>query len=399
MVKFSDINVDGDEGDGDGDAGPQLAGDVSGPDRREVVEYEILSEDDIEKRKEEFGEENVDAEPHPAADILKEFAVDMSLAKSEKSAARYFRGAKTLVAYLDIVHGIANPLEAGRRETGTYLRWLINTRYSENERRSKFYSVSVFYGWAEDEEFIDENPMEGREIRNFTFDSGAIEESRDDTEGDDYKWVTPDKVRVLWEADNVPSPRLMYELAFKLLWFTGVRGGELCEAKIIEDPDPGEKQWLDREEGWIRVPNFKQGRNQDDTRRCYYPRERIEPLLAEWLDREMRDAHSPYASDSPFLLLTHQSEQLRSGRLSRKVKEAAFSAGVQEPAGYDVNGQPRWMITAHCIRHSAATHWCNDLEVPIHHVARQLGHSQLDTTLKYVHDKPKARRDAFSRHW
>ena len=367
MVNYSDIVTDDD---------------IDGPERDEVKEYEFK-------------------EDHPAADVLKEFGVDVAQKQTERSSKRYFRGMKTMVAWLDVEHDKQNPLEVTEDEIGDYLKWMVNTEWSRNARQSKFTSVKRFYRWAKSDGPLNENLAEDREIEEYTLGEGALEESRQSTdEDDDYKWVTRNKIVQLWHPDNIPSPRTRNELMFKLLWHTGTRTGELAEAKIESNDSPGDDPThLDRENGRLKVPNLKRGGNQSDYRWVYYPRDRIEPLMTEWLDRGKRDALGPYGDESEYLFLTHQSDQMRPSHISRLVKEAAFNAGIQEVDAYDVNGNARWMITGHTVRHSAATYWANETGLSLHHIRKQLGHSKLDTTMKYVHDDPQARMREFNQVW
>lgn len=347
---------------------------IDGPEASEVKAYEF--------------DEN-----HFAADTMKQFAIDVARKQTEPTSKRYFRGMKTYVAWLDIELGKTDPLDVTEDVIGDYLMWLVNTAWSRNARKSKFAAIQRFYRWARDEGPLNEHLAEDRSIKDYRLDPGALEESRKETEeDDDYKWVQRRKIVQLWRRENIPSPRLRNELLFKLLWYTGCRCGAIAEARIGEDS-------LDRENARLKVPNLKKGGEQADYRWVDYPRERIEPLLADWLDGGRRDAIGPHGEESDFLFLTHMKPKMRPTHISRLVKKAAFNADVQEVAGYDVNGNPRWLITGHTVRHSAATYWANETDVSLHHISTQLGHSKIETTMKYVHDDRGARKRAFEQAW
>lgn len=112
-----------------------------------------------------------------------------------------------------------------------------------------------------------------------------------------------------------------------------------------------------------------------------------------------RRAASAYASESDRLFVTSHTSSMRPNYILRQVKEAAFDAGVQEVTGYDVEGKPRWKVTGHCIRHSAATWHANETDLDVHQLKHQLGHSKLETTMKYVHNHEQSRKRALQRAW
>ena len=362
---------------------------ISGPSVDEVLEYEIITEAEAEKSEDEL-------DPHPAADTLREFAVDVAAKKSEDSAERYYRGVKPLVAWLDTERDITNPVEADGSDVGDYLKWLVNTPWARNSRSNRFAACQRFYRWARDEGPLEENLTEDRSIKNYDLDPGELEKSRRETdEADDYKWIDRAKAVKLWKPDNIPSPRVRNELILKLLWYTTCRTRAISEAFIAaDDPDDG----LNREEGKLKVPNLKKGDDQADYRWVYYPNEIIEPLLQQWLDQGHRNA-SPYAKESDRLFVTNQKPFMRPSYISRQVKEAGFNADIQEVTGYDVHGNPRWKVTGHCLRHSAATWYANETPLDVHFLKKQMGHSKLETTMKYVHDHRQSRKRAFQRAW
>ncbi|MFB6253312.1 MAG: tyrosine-type recombinase/integrase [Halobacteriaceae archaeon] len=176
----------------------------------------------------------------------------------------------------------------------------------------------------------------------------------------------------------------------KLMWHTTARSRAIANIKIDN---------IDRKEGEILIENLKSGKDEAPYRTVVYPPDRIDPLLTEWLDRGKREGLGPYSDDSSYLFLTHQSEQLRAERLSRKVKWAAQDAGINEKIGTDARGKTRWKVTAHTIRHSAITWLANETDVPLHLVKRQAGHSKYETTLSYVHEDDEAFKRELNKAW
>nr|WP_281172087.1 tyrosine-type recombinase/integrase [Haloplanus natans] len=118
--------------------------------------------------------------------------------------------------------------------------------------------------------------------------------------------------------------------------------------------------------------------------------ENLDYLTCEWVEKQ-RQSYAP-AADSDYLFLTQQKPKMRPSYISRIVKEQAKEAGVNEPITEDANGNTRWLVTANTFRHSMASHSANGTQpadpngdgIPVHMLAKVLGHRKLDTTMKYV---------------
>lgn len=356
-------------------------------DRQEVLEHEVG---------EATPDDEADDDRDSARELIESFAFQIYQQQSEISSDTYISGVDRYAAWLELMAARAkrkdypaNPLAADQGHVYDYFSWLVNTDWSVNTRKSYFASVQRFYAWIE-QSGKGENITEPHSIEGFNLDPGALEKSRQDTAGDDEPhWIPREEAELLWHPDNVPSPRPMYELAFKLMWHTTMRCKAMTEIKIDN---------IDREAGRIVIPNLKPGDDEAPFRQVLYPVDRIEPLLVEWLDREKRDALGPY-KDSEYLFPTHQSEQLNPSRLSRMVKQAAKSAGINEVEATDAAGKKRWKITGHTLRHSGITYLANETQVPIQMVKRQAGHSKIETTLSYVHDDDDAFHRALNAAW
>lgn len=353
-----------------------------------------MFEDRVELDVEEVREHEVTGEND---DLLQKFLFKVYQQQTEKSAKRYGSGVDRYMAWLELMSERAermdypeSPLDIGKRGIDDYFSWLANTEWGIETRKSYFSAVQRFYRWV-NQTGRGDNITESYSIDDYTLEPGELEKNRQQTTNDDdYLWIPREEIELLWHPDYVPAPRTQYELAFKLMWYTTARAQAISDIKIEN---------IDREDGEILIPNLKSGGHEPPYRTVIYPVDRIEPLLTEWLDRGKRDALSPYADESPYLFLTHQSEKLRSDRISRKVKWAAQNADINEESGTDVQGKTRWKVTAHCVRHSAITYLANQTTTPIHLVRRQAGHSQLSTTLSYVHDDDDAFRRELQNAW
>lgn len=142
---------------------------------------------------------------------------------------------------------------------------------------------------------------------------------------------------------------------------------------------------VDWEEQSIQIRDKKT----NSYRKVWFGEQTRTVLYDEWveLDRETTGKHG---SDSEYLFLTTHNPQMRSSHVSRIVKESADEAGINEVLYQDKNGKDRWKITGHTLRHSMASYHANVLETPIHQIKTMLGHSSIDTTMKYVKEDEQA---------
>lgn len=364
---------------------------IEGPSVNEVQEYTIVTRDMMNAEK-EYTEANI----HPANEELKAFVTDISAKRTAKTAERFYRGIVPLVCWLDTVVNTPRPINASRRDVGDYLNWLANTRWSRNTRKSRFAACQRFYKFAHEEGWTEENLARGRSLEDYKLEAGDLEESRGGFGRDEYKWIPREDVVKLWQEDNVTSPASRDSLIFKLMWYTACRPEAITSIRYEPKNSPGEDPtWHDYEESWFRIRNLKRGDDEEDYRKVYYPT-RLNSSIDEWMNR--RDTFGPY-DDSEYMFLTHQKGQMRASYISRKIKEAARSAGIQEISGYDVNGDPRWKVTGKTIRHSALTWMVNRGGVDPIHAKEQAGHSKLETTMQYVHEDEDRRREVLNQAW
>jgi integrase/recombinase XerD len=336
-------------------------------------------------------------------ELLEDFAFKIYQQQTGVSSEKYVSGVDRYFTWLELMaeHAKRNypkyPLEADEGDVYDYFSWLSNTEWGINTKKSYFAAVQRFYKWV-DQSGKGENITDSHSIDDFTLDPGALERERQRTaSGDDRFWLPAEDVEKLWMPENLPSPRTMWELAFKLMWYTTARSKAICEIKIDN---------IDREEGMIVIPNLKPGDDEPAFREVLYPVERIEPLLTDWLDRRGRKSLGEHVRESEYLFPSLERPRkpdkeirLRPSFLSKKVKEAAKNAGVNGVTGKDVRGQKQWKVTAHTIRHSAITYLANETDIPIHMVKKQAGHSKLDTTLSYIHDDEAAFKREFRQAW
>jgi len=363
----------------------------TGPDVVEVQEYTIVTKDMV-RGDTEYTEDDL----HPADEELRAFVRDISAKRKAKTAERFYRGIVPLVCWLDHEKDIQRPSEASSSDITEYLNWLANTRWSRNTRKSRFSACQRLYRFFDEEGWTDEHLAENHSLEDYKLEAGDLEDSRGGFGRDHHKWIPREDVFRLWKKENVTSPASRDSLIFQLMWYTTCRPAAIASMRYEPEDSPGsDPTWHDPDEGWFRVVNLKRGDEEDDYRKVYYPT-RLNPAIEEWMRR--RDTLGPHG-DSEYLFITHQSEQMRPSHISRKVKRAAFSAGIQEVSGYDVNGDPRWKVTGKTIRHSALTWMVNKGGVDPVHAKEQAGHSKLETTMRYVHEDEERRWEVLNEAW
>jgi len=272
-------------------------------------------------------------------------------------------------------------------------------------------AVAIWYVWLVEEnpDFeIETNPLEGWSLGDHSFlkiDPNTAKQTvilRDRGDTDDAIIALP-KANVEKIIAHPGSPSLLKELIIRLYWETGVRGVELANIKQRD---------IDRERRRIRIVTAKTKPKDPNRTRYVYYSDATDYLFTEWLDYGERSAMNPSApewkdedkrdeeadgydydehdaddwdpDEEPYLLLTDKKPKIRPSWASRVVKEAAISAGVNEPLYRDAAGKKRWLVTGHTLRHSHISYHCNQLETPLHMVAKLAGHRKLDTTKQYV---------------
>lgn len=204
-----------------------------------------------------------------------------------------------------------------------------------------------------------------------------IDVPRIDVEGADYaaqvppatirKAISREKVRRLIEgADGLRDTVIV-----AVFYYTGLRRTEASDLNIDD---------IDTDSRIIFVRNGKGSKQ----RKVPYS-EDLDHILTRWI--KVRRPHYPDASNSPALFISEIGGNL-SGRLCgascyNSLMKAASRAGLEETIGKKCDGKNLYRVTPHILRHSVATHMVED-GVPLRYIQRILGHSSIQTTLRYA---------------
>lgn len=315
-------------------------------------------------------------------DLYEDYS-ELALDKYANKSATQERRRKGVRYYLQwCSENDVDPVSAGEDDIKQYIRYMMGDM-SDTALASRYSSVSMFYEFlvnfgSGDGYSLDENPTADVSIENPPFDLQPqspeyVKVLR--REGKENVKALP-KERIEQLFGNGGEPEIRNELILRLFWQTGLRADELSRVKVDN---------IDLRNREIRIRSAKL--NPQDHPALYhryvYYQSNLDELMETWINHG-RPGLSPYADDSPYLMLSHQSEQLNPGTLSDVVKEAAHRAGIQEPMYEDAKGDTRWLVTAHRIRHSAISYWANELGMNITSIRRMAGHAKLETTKNYI---------------
>lgn len=304
-----------------------------------------------------------------SATLVERFHTRMEVEKSEGTADRYRGCVRRWSEYLRDEHDMAL-LDATTGEVSMYLRSLLSEDYAPDTVHVTRAAISQFHSAVEmmEEEGVDisppeENPIEGLDISGWSaLKKGTVKSQK---LHEDVHYLTPEEKDRL--VDNVPSPTLRNELVIRLLYQTGVRRGELTSIRLSD---------IDRDEREIQIRAEKTHGN-----RTVYYHPSLDSLFSLWIDGERNALLT--ADESPYLLPTHQSEQIVGYTIERVVKRAARDAGIQEELYTDKNGSRKMKVTPHTLRHSCAVQSLKN-GIDVRTVQKLLGHAKIETTEQYL---------------
>ena len=302
--------------------------------------------------------------------------------KSESTADRYLRGADNFLEWL--AERDIDPFNVVSRDFKRYMNSLIAEGYAYGSLQPRMYGPRAFYRSAEELHNEQQELKEaGRDLRgpeipevsdptdpfslgDFDVDSRS-KQSKGLEASDEHHKLTQEQVDEL--AENAPTPRLRNALIIRLMYQCCLRRGELVRLKV-ED--------VNRDERTIDVPAVKGNKGRDSP--IPY-RATLDDLLSVWIDVERKGVAT--ASNSPYLFPTERSERLSEDFVSTLVRESAERAGLQETLYTDNMGREKKKIHSHTLRASGA-HRLWDNSGDIYLVSKILGHSDVDTTERYL---------------
>jgi integrase/recombinase XerD len=304
----------------------------------------------------------------------------------ERTADSYERNIRKFIDYLKDYRS-KEPLEATTSDLRQFLRQCRRDGDKDNTIKTRRSAVSRFYDelptMAEDGilpidvEDCPDNPEEGYDA---TWSVGETEKQAQS--GDEIQYLPPEDVKKLWE--NVPAPRVRNRLIVRLAYQTGMRVSELCHIRLHD---------IDRERREIAVPAVT---SKSDSRKVAY-KGTIDSLLRRWIDGGLREA-VPYADGSEYLFPTKQSERISRETVRTVVRQAAEAADLNHTIYTDTSGNTRTKVSPHILRHSMAVNSLKAGTLNVRELQDFLGHSDLETTEKYLNIASDDATDAYRRN-
>jgi len=236
-----------------------------------------------------------------------------------------------------------DPIEATARDGRKYRRHLEMPRpsgkpYQESTVHRRLTAVSSFYTFAtrDERELVAVNPMANVKRPKLPRQSKADS-------------LDLDELRRLFAVAASAGP---WDAAFvKMLFYSSARISELCNASTSDlGVERGKRiLWVDRKGGG-----------------------RIKLVIAR-PGAEALNVH--LAGRQGALFLGRKDERLKRGAASYRLKKLATAAGIKGKS-----------ITPHSMRHTYAT-LGRDAGVDIRDIQRAMGHSKLETTMRYEHSR------------
>jgi integrase/recombinase XerD len=251
-----------------------------------------------------------------------------------------------------------------------YLRQLLtHGDYAGGTVSMRESSISTFYQESErmaEEPGYDvpsvENPVEDLDLSGWSALKNGTKKEQELKEGVQY--LETDEIDKL--AESVPNPTLRNELIVRLLYQTGLRRTELTEIRL---------QDLDTDARAIKLRASKTHQN-----RTVYYQSSLDTLLNRWLNVERKALAT---AGSEYLFPTSHSEQIDPDHITRMVKQAAETAGLQSHVHTDAAGNDRGKVTAHVLRHSFAVQSIKN-GMDTRRLQKLMGHSKIETTERYL---------------
>jgi integrase/recombinase XerD len=247
-----------------------------------------------------------------------------------------------------------------------YAIYLSQRGYGDTTVKDKFAAVSTLYRFLHDKAgVLDENPAEDVNLNEAGIVDYRNPTKKSDELAEDIPYVTKEQKEAM--KDNCPGPKTRNELLIELMWQTGLRREEAADVTIDN---------LDREKRQIQI----RGKNSKSRHVFYQPT--LDTLLNIWLDAGYRQSYNS-AETSNHLFLSARSGRLNPHRINQLIVQSAKNAGIQTKMYTDGNGQNRYKITAHSLRHGFAVQSLKN-GMDIKTLADIMGHESLDTTKQYL---------------
>lgn len=258
---------------------------------------------------------------------------------------------KTIAAYLRELRKVSDMLNKNFDQMGTfdlrlYLAAMKNRHCTNTTMENSRAYLSAFYKWMESEGFIEKNPMNPiKPIKT----NPKTEEPFLESEIDALRMACQDA-----------KERALIEVALA----SGLRCGELARLKVSD---------IDLKTREVHVHHGK-----GDKDRISY----INELAASWVEKYMQERDDEL--DILFLSRTDGGTFYSKSGIYGKICEIGERAGVDN-------------VHPHRFRHTMASNLA-ERGMQVHEIKQILGHSNVNTTMRYVHTSRAAIQSSFRKY-
>lgn len=222
---------------------------------------------------------------------------------------------------------------------------------------------------------VDENPLEEwNDVKETEFSLKKDTEQQRRSESGHEHAVTQEEIRLM--EKNVGRNRERDQLLLRLLWQSMARRGEIAETTL---------DMVDEANREIRFPASV---TKNDQPRVVGWNQNLDVLMDRWLNRGIREEYLG-AEDHEYLFVGERGAPLSADAINEVVVNSARDAGINEQVYADANSADgeanRWLISAHNVRHGAASHVINisnkkDKFDDIYSLSKYLGHQSVKIT-------------------
>ena len=305
---------------------------------------------------------------------------------SDSTTDRYIRGASDFFDWL--ADQEVDPFNVVARDFRRFMNAMVAEDYAYGTLQPLMYGPRAFYRAAEDlheeqQELIEagrdirapeipevSNPTEPFSLADFTNDSRS-KQAQGLEANDEHHKLSQEEIDQL--VEHAPSPKLRNSLIIRLMYQCCLRRSEAVRLKVDHVNS-------DESPPTIDVPAVKGNKGRDAP--IPYHGDLIEQLPI-WIDVERKGQAK--ASTSDYLFPTDHAERISEDRVSAIVRTAAERApDVDQQTLYvDNMGREKKKIHSHTLRASGA-HRLWDKSQDIYLVSKVLGHSDVDTTERYL---------------
>jgi integrase len=265
-----------------------------------------------------------------------------------------------LRAYLEWLQdgGYADWYDVRPSDIGEFIKYRKNQGNRGYSITASVNALSRFYEWLSQDYPDEMNPVD----RHTAVTSYSGSKTAREEEG--YKTgVADEDYRLL--LDNVRSRHAERDrLLIRIMGELGLRRSEVIELKLDD---------VNLETQRVDVPGTK-----SEPRVIKFWSE-LKPPIRRWIEGGQRESYQ-YSFGSEYLLLSERKPKMSTDAVGAQVNKTAKEAGIQEVMYIDANGQKRWKITLHQLRHRFGNKEFRRDRLSLKALSEFMGHSSVEIT-------------------